>query len=139
MIDPFEEVEPLPPLDEVAVLTHSLERSIMWDIIGPYKMRDNPTDFGQNPASPDVLAAEYADLVKRQNSLFKLGPQLSLMCYIAANSASDALLKIDRKYEDMPEEEIVQFRTHNINIGAAIVSSVLGQMIQQGLIHTGDH
>lgn len=139
MTDPFDDVVPLPPLDEVAVLTHTLERSIMWDIIGPYQMRDNPTDFGQNPASMDVLEAEYRDLMQRQDYLLQFGSNLHLMCYIAAESASDALIKLDEKYKDMPEEELLQFRTHNVNIGAAIVGAVLGNMLQRGLLHAGEH
>jgi len=137
MLDPFEEVVPLEPLDSLAVLTQTLKRSIMWDIIGPYRMRDSPEDFHQQPASPDVLQAEYADLMRRQNSLMYLNPNLAMMCYIAAESATEALLKLDPRYKEMPEEEILQFRTHNVNIGSAIVGSVLGQMLQNGLLHIG--
>jgi hypothetical protein len=137
MLDPFEEVSPLEPLDTLGVLTQTLKRSIMWDIIGPYRMRDNPTDFHQQPASPDVMEAEYRDLILRQNSLMYLNPNLSMMCYIAAESATEALLKLDPRYKEMPEEEILQFRAHNVNMGAAIVGSVLGQMLQSGLLHIG--
>lgn len=139
MHDPFEPVEPLAPLDEWAVFTTTLQRSMMWDLVGPHKMKDNPTDFGQTSASMDVLQAEHKEMIERRSYLASLGAHYPLMCYIAAESASQALMQLDKKYENMQDEERMQFRMHNVNIGAAIVGSVLGHLFQNGLIHLGDH
>ena len=137
MTDPFEEVEPLTPLDEWAVRSTTLQRSMMWDFIGPFKMRDSPEQFGQTPASSDVLEQEYKEMAARYSLLSPFGSQLSLMCYIAAESISQVLLTSDDKYESMSEEEQLQFRMQNVNIGAAITNSVLSHMLQDGLLQQG--
>lgn len=139
MHNPFEEVTPLDPLDDWEVFTSTLQRSMMWDFAGPEKIQENPQSLGQQPASPDVLKAEYKEMMLRHSALAPISRNLSIMCYIAAESATQALLQLDPKYAEMPEAERLQFRVHNVNIGAAITSSVLSHLLQGDFLHYGGH
>lgn len=136
MLDPFEDVTPPEPMDSSAVLAALLQRSMMWDLVG-MKIKDTPDKFGQKPASPDVIAAEHKEMIIRQYSLMPFGSVLPMMCYISAESASQALLAMDEKYKDMSDEEQAQFRAHNVHLGAVVASSVIAHMIQGGLLHYG--
>lgn len=137
--DPFEEVEPLEPMDVQEAFASSVHRSVMWDLLGPKKMWNSSEKYGQNPASPDVLNAEYEEMMKRHNSLTPFGGSLPLLCYIAAESASQIVMASDSRYDEIPEEEKMKFRAHNVQLGSAVASSVIGHMIQSGLLHYGGH
>lgn len=138
--DPFdEEIAPLSEIDNWEVLTSMLKRSMLWDLLGPMKIKNSPGKLNIKPASQDVMEAEYKEMLSRKYSLMPLRSELSLMSYIAAESASDALLALDERYKEMTEEERVQFRTHNVAVGAVITDAVLGHLIQEGLLHYGGH
>jgi len=137
MIDPFEEVEPVEDLDPWEVLTSQLARSMMWDMIGPYKMRDESVKYGQNPASMDVLEAEAKEFWRRKYSLSPLGMDFQLLCYIASQSASSALLMSEGLNETLSYEDQMKFRVSNLKVGVAIAESVVGHLLQKGLIQYG--
>ena len=138
MTDPFEEVSPAAPIDSWQALTTELSRSMMWDMIGPTRMRDEPIKHGQQPASLDVLEAEAKEMWERKHSMLPFGMDFSLLCYIAAESASLALIQNDANLIDLPEEEKLKFRTHNVKLGTAIAESVVSHMLQKGLIRYGE-
>lgn len=138
MVDPFEEVSPIDPVDPWQALTSELSRSMMWDMIGPTRMQDEPVRFGQHPASPDVLEAEAWEMRARKQSMLPFGMDFSLLCYMAAESASLALIRSDKAMEDLPDEEKLKFRIHNVKLGTAIAESVVSHMLQKGLIKYGD-
>lgn len=138
MIDPFEEVSPVPEIDPWQVLTTELSRSMMWDMIGPYKMRDEPTRFGQNPASLDVLEAEGKEMWERKHALMPFGWDFPLLCYIAAQSASSAILIGDPTFAAMDDEDKLKFRINNVNLGTVVAEAVVSHMLQKGLIQYGE-
>lgn len=135
--DPFDEAE-LGDYDASALL-RSVTRSMMWEFIPPKLMKERPEDFGQTPASLDVLRAEYGDSIKRQTSVLPLEPSLSILSVAAASAASSVLLELDPNYKEMPEQDKMLFRAHNANLGIAVTKAVLGHLIQEGLIHYGEH
>jgi hypothetical protein len=137
-MDPFEDVSPVTPLDPWQALTTELFRSMMWDMIGPYKMRDEPYKYGQNPASMDVLEAEAQEMWTRKHSMLPFGMDFSLLCYMAAESASLALIRSDAAMEQLPDEKKLEFRTHNVKLGTAIAEAVVSHMLQKGLIKYGE-
>lgn len=138
--DPFSaEIEPLSEIDDWEVLTSMLKRSILWDLLGPMKMKTPNEKLKITGASKDVLEAEYKEMMKRKYSLLPLRSELSLMSYIAAESASDALLALDERYKEMTDDDRAQFRLHNVAVGAVITDAVLGHLIQEGLLHFGGH
>lgn len=138
--DPFQAViTPLEPLDnEQAVVSH-LQRSMMWDIVGPTGIRDRPERFGQNPASQDVMDKEFEEMVLRKNALNSFGFRLPLLTHIAVESASQALLATDPRYSVFTDAEKVQFRMDNSKLATAVTQTVLSHMLQGGLIHVGGH
>ena len=138
MIDPFEEVSAVPEIDPVQQLTTELSRSMLWDMIGPYKMRDYPTQYGQNPASPDVLEAEGKEMWERKHALLPFGWDFPLLCYIAAQSASSAILIGDPAFAEMDAEDQLKFRINNVNMGTAVAEAVVSHMLQKGLIRYGE-
>lgn len=138
MTDPFEEVSPVMPIDPWQALTTELSRSMMWDMIGPKRMREEPERYGQNPASLDVLEAEAKEMYARKHSMLPFGMDFSLLCYMAAETASLALIKNDDVLIDLPDEEKVKFRIHNVKLGTAIAETVVSHMLQKGLIQYGE-
>lgn len=138
MTDPFEDVSPVAPIDPWQALTTELSRSMMWDMIGPKRMRDEPQKYGQHPASLDVLEAEAKEMYARKHAMLPFGMDFSLLCYMAAESASLALIKNDEALSDLPDEEKLKFRIHNVKLGTAIAETVVSHMLQKGLIKYGD-
>ena len=138
MIDPFEEVSPAAPIDPWQALTTELSRSMMWDMIGPARMRDEPTKYGQHPASMDVLEAEAQEMWARKHSMLPFGMDFSLLCYMAAESASLALIRADDMMNSLPDDEKLKFRIHNVKLGTAIAEAVVSHMLQKGLITYGE-
>jgi hypothetical protein len=138
MTDPFEDVTPATPLDPWQVLTTELSRSMMWDMIGPEIMRNNPTKYGQNPASDDVLEAEASEMWSRKQSILPFGLDFPFLCYVAAEIASLALIKSDEVLTRMSDDEKMRFRVHNIKLSTAVAESVVSHMLQKGLINYGD-
>lgn len=137
--DPFEEVEPLEPLGFQEVFASLSKRSIMWDLIGPHKMWNHSEKYGQSPASPDVLAREFEDMTERKSMLLPLGQSLPLLCYIAAESATEAIMASDPNFSELSDDDRMRFRMQNVQLGSVITESVLGHLIQNGLIHLGGH
>jgi hypothetical protein len=138
MTDPFEEVNPLLPIDPWQALSVELSRSMMWDMIGPNRMQEEPDKFGQHPASLDVLEVEAEEMWARKKAMLPFGMDFSLLCYMAAESASLALIRSDDMMENLPDEEKLKFRIHNVKLGTAIAESVVSHMLQKGLIQYGD-
>ena len=137
--DPFEDVEPLRPLEDGAVLISLLKRSILWDLIGPDRIRKDSEHFGMAPASPEVFDKEFEEMIRRKYSLLPIRDRLSLMCYIAAESASHALMTGDKKYSEMTPEDKLQFRLHNVSLASVVADSVISHMLQDGSLHYGGH
>ena len=137
--NPFEEVEPLEPLDVQAAFAASIHRSMMWDLLGPHKMWNDSEKYGQCPASPDVLTAEYEDMMVRHNSLLPFGGSIPQLCFIAAESVSQIVMASDKRYAEISEEDRTKFRAQTVQMGSAITSSVIGHLIQSGLLHYGGH
>lgn len=138
MLDPFEEVDPAEDIDPWQVLTTQLSRSMLWDMIGPDRMRDESLKFGHAPASPDVLEAEGKEMWERKYALVPFGWDFPLLCFIASEAASAALINSDEKLRAMSEEDIYKFRVNNVRLVTAATESVVGHMIQNGLIKYGD-
>lgn len=138
--DPFTaEIAPLEPLDnEQAVISH-LQRSMMWDIVGPAGIRKNPERFGQNPASQDVMDKEFEEMVLRKNALSSFGFRLPLLTHIAVESASQALLATDPRYSIYTDAEKLQFRMDNARLTTVVTETVISHLLQGGLIHFGGH
>lgn len=138
MTDPFEDVSPAEGIDPWQALTTELSRSMMWDMIGPKRMRDEPQRYGQNPASLDVLEAEAKEMYARKHLMLPFGMDFPLLCYMASESASLALIKNDEILTELPEEEQLKFRIHNVKLGTAIAETVVSHMLQKGLIKYGE-
>lgn len=138
MLDPFEEVSPVAPIDPWQALTTELSRSMMWDMIGPTRMHNEPGKYGQQPASPDVLEAEAKEMWTRKHSMLPFGLDFSLLCYMAAESASLALIRNDDTLNELPDDEQLKFRIHNVKLGTAIAETVVSHMLQKGLITYGE-
>lgn len=138
MLDPFEEVSPLSAIDPWQALTTELSRSMMWDMIGPSRMQTEPQKYGQQPASVDVLEAEANEMYTRKHSMLPFGMDFSLLCYMAAESASLALIRSDDDLINLPDEEKLKFRIHNVKLGTAIAETVVSHMLQKGLIQYGE-
>lgn len=138
-IDPMEPVEPVPPMLPGEQLTAELTRSMMWDMIGPYQIRDEPYKYGQHPASMDVLEAEAAEFWARKSTLLPFGMFFPMYCFIAAESASKAVLVGHGMLEHMSPEEQQNFRMNNIKFATSVAESVVGHMLQRGLVKYGDN
>src|SRR6202007_465519 len=138
MTNQFEEESPVAPIDPWQALTTELGRSMMWDMIGPNRMQNEPEKYGQHPASLDVLEAEGKEMWARKHSMLPFGMDFSLLCYMAAESASVALIRNDEMLVDLPDEEKLKFRIHNVKLGTAIAETVVSHMLQKGLIQYGE-
>jgi hypothetical protein len=111
----------------------------MWDMIGPYNMRDEPTKFGQQPASMDVLEAEAKDMWARKHSLLPLGDNFGLLCFIASQAVSSAILMGEGYIDTMSSEEQLKFRMNNVKLGTHVTESVVGHLLEAGFITYGEN
>jgi len=139
VIDPFEEVAPVPEIDRWQEFTARLARSMMWDMIGPQKMQEDPMRFGQNPASMDVLEAEAEDMWKRKHSLMPFGMIFPAICYAAIDSASTAIIMSEEFEDKFSPDELFKFRMNNLKLGTSIAESVVGHLLEKGLVKYGDN
>jgi len=137
--DPFKAVvEPLDRMDTIKLYPLALQRSMMWDMVGDAMIR-NPEDFGENPASPDVLEAEFKELVIRNQLISSFGPNIDMSCVLAATAATRAILTMEPKTQDFTEEEKEEFLQENIRVSTMVTKTVLAHMLYKGLIHIGAH
>lgn len=138
MIDPFEEVEPVAPIDPWRVLTAQLARSTLWDMVGPEVMAECPEMFGQTPTSPEVWKAEKADMQERRELLVPFGMDLQLLAYMASEAASTAMMKAYEELDNLPDVDKLKFRSTNIRLGTVIAESVISHMLQKKMITYGE-
>lgn len=137
--NPFEAiVEPLNPLDTIALFPLALRRSMMWDMVGDAMIKD-PERFGENPASDDVIEAEFREMVNRNRMLHPFGPGLEMYCTLAAAAATSAVLAIEPKAQGLTDEEKEEFLAENTRISTMVTQTILGHMLYKGLIHVGAH
>lgn len=137
--DPFKaNVEPLDPSEGMALLPLALRRSIMWDMVGA-SMIHNAQDFGENPASSDVLEMEFNDMVRRHRALELFGPNIDMACNIATNAAIHALSVLDPSVAELSEEEREEMAEVHTKVSTMVTKSVIGQMMSRGMIHPGAH
>lgn len=136
--NPFEEVEPLEPLGYPEVFTSLFKRSVMWDLIGPARMWQSSVKYGQEPASPDVLRREYEDMLKRKRALLPMSGQLALMCYVAAESATEAVFASDDKFSKLSDDEKISVRMQNVALSSAVTETVIGHLLQSGILVYGE-
>lgn len=129
-------VEPLNPGETVALFPLALRRSMMWDMVSDAMIR-NPEDFGETPASDDVLEAEYKDMVTRHRTLDPFGPGIDMYCSLAAYAATRAILVVEPRAQSLTEEEREEFLLENTRVSSMVTKSVLSQMLHKGLIHIG--
>jgi hypothetical protein len=139
MIDPMEPVEPVPPLPPGEQLAAELRRSMMWDMIGPYAIRDEPLKYGQHPASMDVIEAEAAEFWARKSTLLPLGMYFPMYCVIAAETACRAIIMGEGMLDKMTPEDLHNFHINNIRLASSVAESVVGHLFQRGLITYGEN
>jgi len=137
--DPFNaNVEPLDPTEGYALLPLALRRAMMWDMVGE-SMIKSPEDFGENPASQDVLEREYQDMVMRHRALDAFGPNIDMACNLATTAAIQALSVLDPSVAELDEEERDEMTEAHIKVATMVTKSVIGQMMSKGLLHNGAH
>jgi hypothetical protein len=139
MTDPTDTSELVPPMHPGEQLAAELSRSMMWDMIGPYSIRDEAFKYGQHPASDDVLEAEAEEFRARQSTLLPFGMFLPMYCTIASEAACRAVVIGQGLLEDMTPEELFNFRMNNIHFASSVAASVIGNMLQRGLLTYGDN
>lgn len=139
MMNPFEEVEPLAPIDPMELMMSQLSRAMLWDMVGPYSMRDKAELLGQHPASTDVLEAEAKEMWERKRSLLPFGMDFPFLCHVASETASTALLSTNPNLNSMGEMDKAEFRAGNVRLGTAIAEAVVSHMLEKGLIKYGDN
>ena len=66
------------------------------------------------------------------------GMDFALLCYMAAESASMAILNSEEAMKELSEDERMKFRANNIRFGTAVAESVVSHMLQKGLIRYGE-
>lgn len=130
---------PLTPIDGWAVLASTLKKEMLWDMLGPQPLAATPEKFGVQPASPDVFNMENQSMLRRKYSLVPIRNELSMLSFVAGQVAAEAMLAMDDRYENLPEEERLSFKANAINMGSAMTDAVIGHLFQQGLIHLGGH
>lgn len=131
----MEEVEPVPDIDLGQVLATRLQRSTLWDMVGPYNMRDTPGLYGQNPASTDVLEREAVDMWERKHALIPFGENLPMLCSIAAHAATRAIM-VGEGMQLSPEQQM-NLTMNNTFVSMRVAQSVIGHMLQAGMITYG--
>jgi hypothetical protein len=109
---------------------------MMWDMIGPMMIKD-PQSFGENPASPDVLELEYRDMVMRHQALEAFGPSLDMACHLATHAAVKALSVISPTMQGVSDEDMEKLTEEHMQGANMVTKSVIGQMLSNGMIHTG--
>lgn len=135
--DPFKaNVEPVNPLETMALFPLALRRSMMWDMVGT-SMVSNPEDFGENPASSDVLDLEFRDMMMRHKALEIFGPNIEMACNIATTAAIQALAVLDPSVAELSEEERDDMTDAHIKVSTMVTKSVIGQMMAREMIHPG--
>ena len=132
------QVEPLDPGETMALFPLALRRSMMWDMVTDAMIK-SPEEFGETPASEDVLEAEYKDMVERHSTLAPFGPGIDMYCSLAAYAATRAILTIEPETQNFTEEEKEQFLKENTRVSSMVTKSVLSQMLHKGLLHIGAH
>lgn len=98
----------------------------------------SPQTYGQEPASPDVLAMEYDDMMQRKKNLLPLSNTLALLSYVAAESATEAVIASDKRLSKLTEEEQLAMRMQNVALSAAVTESVIGHLLQSGILVYGE-
>lgn len=137
--NPFEaKIEPLDPRDTMVLLPLHLRRSMMWDMVGE-NMVTRPEEFGENPASPDVLDLEFRDMVMRHRSLEAFGPSIDMACHLATAAAVKALTTQNPDLADMSEDDLEKLTEEHLQVSTMVTKSVIGQMMSRGMIHHGAH
>lgn len=137
--DPFKaNVEPLDPTEGMVLLPLALRRSFMWDMIGDAMIK-SPVDYGENPASDDVLEMEYRDMVMRNQSLEPFGPNIDMACNLATAAAVKALSVHNPVLEGLSDEDLEKLTLEHTQVATMVTKAVLGQMLSKGLIHYGAH
>lgn len=137
--DPFKaNVEPLDPREGMVLLPLALRRSMMWDMVGE-SMVKSPEEYGENPASDDVLELEYRDMVMRNRSLEPFGPNIDMACSLATAAAVKALSVRNPELEGLSDEDLEKLTEEHTQVSTMVTKAVIGQMLSKGLIHYGAH
>lgn len=137
--DPFKaNVEPLDPREGMVLLPLALRRSMMWDMVGEAMVK-NPEEYGENPASDDVLELEYRDMVMRNRSLEPFGPNIDMACHLATAAAVKALSVRNPELEGLSDEDLEKLTEEHTQVSTMVTKAVIGQMLSKGLIHYGAH
>jgi len=139
LTDPFEEVDPVEEIDPWRVLTALHARSTLWDMVGGEEIAEHPERYGQTPASPEVLTAELEDTKARHSTLMPIAMEVQMLSYLAAESASLAMMKTYPDLDSLSDVDKLKFRSTNIRMGTAIAESVISHMLQKGLLKYGDN
>lgn len=100
-------------------------------------MVSNPEDFGENPASSDVLDLEFRDMMLRHKALETFGPNIDMACNIATTAAIQALAVLDPSVAELSEEERDDMTDAHIKVSTMVTKSVIGQMMAREMIHPG--
>lgn len=122
----------------MVLLPLHLRRSMMWDMVGE-NMVTHPEDFGENPASPDVLDLEFRDMVLRHRALESFGPSLDMACNLATAAAVKALTVKSEELSGMSEDDLERLTEEHLQVSTMVTKSVIGQMMSRGMIHIGAH
>ncbi|WPH58216.1 hypothetical protein SEA_LUCKYSOCKE_139 [Streptomyces phage LuckySocke] len=137
--DPFKaKVEPLDPAEGMVLLPLALGRSFMWDMVGEAMIK-SPEEYGQSPASDDVLELEYRDMVLRNRALEPFGPNIDMACHLATAAAVKALSVRNPALEELSEEDLEKLTAEHTQVSTMVTKAVLGQMMSKGMIHYGVH
>jgi len=137
--DPFKaKVEPLDPAEGMVLLPLALSRSFMWDMVGEAMIK-SPEDFGQNPASDDVLELEYRDMVLRNRALEPFGPNIDMACHLATTAAVKALSVRSPELSGISDDDLEKLTEEHMQVSTMVTKAVIGQMLSKGLIHYGAH
>lgn len=137
--DPFNaNVEPLDPTESMVLLPLALRRSVMWDMVGEAMIK-NPEEYGESPASDDVLELEFRDMVMRNRSLEPFGPNIDMACNLATTAAVRALSVRNPVLEGISEDDLEKLTEEHAQVATMVTKSVIGQMLSKGIIHYGAH
>lgn len=137
--DPFKaNVEPLDPTEGMVLLPLALRRAFMWDMVGEAMLK-SPEEYGENPASDDVLELEYRDMVVRNRSLEPFGPNIDMACNLATMAAVKALSVRNPLLEGISDEDLEKLTEEHTQVATMVTKSVIGQMLSKGIIHYGAH
>lgn len=129
-------IEPLDYMDTMQLMPLAVRRSMMWDMVGD-SMVTRPEDFGETPASHDVLEREYQDMVARHQAMASFGPSIDMACNLATTAAVKALTVNNPTTSSMSEEDLEKLTQEHMRVATMVTKSVIGQMLSKGLIHMG--